>query len=155
MREELVDSIQYLLWPEMDLSAIRGPEDGNYYALTPAQIADMISFWRARREPFPYLSDAWDCDDKAREFHHLAHVWSIRLTGGAPIAPAVGSAYVRLNGDYPYFSVPVPAYGVYHVLNVFLRTDGQWFFFEPQTGNSGPIEGPLYEGIIEIKKVQI
>lgn len=154
-RTNLARSIVRLLSQKESLSPEHGPEDGSYFSLTAAQVTNLMTFCWARREAFPYIADAWDCDDIAREFHHQARIWGVRLTGGAPIAPAVGMAYVKLCGVYPLFPNHPDATGVYHVLNVILRNDGRWFFYEPQSGLMCPIEGPIYEGTIEVLKIVI
>ena len=152
--DELVLSMQKLLWPDATDELKDGPVDSGYYALTQAQIDDLFSFVKARHELTPYISEAWDCDDFALEFHYLARVWSVRQMQGEPVSPTVGIAYVALNGPYPMIRGERFVQG-YHAINVILRDDGQWFFVEPQNGNIVPIEGSIYEGAIEVIKILI
>lgn len=154
-RPELVESMKKLLWHEANEGAKDGPVDGIYFSLTQAEIDDLLSFVKARREMIPYIADAYDCDDFSLEFHYWARVWAVRHTGGAPIAPAVGMAFVKLDGPYPLFRSEPYVIGVYHAINVILRNDGQWFFVEPQNGNLVPIEGSIFEGAIEVVKIVI
>lgn len=154
-RAELVEEVHRKLLPSFPDTVLQGPEDGLYFALSQAQIDDLVRFHYDRREAFPYVVDAWDCDDMAREFLHLSRVWNIRRNGVLRCAPAVGAAYVRLQGPYDLVDGS-PFARAYHVINVILRDDGQWFFFEPQSAKLLPIEGPvLYEQSIEVMKVQI
>lgn len=151
---ELVDEMKLFVWPGAQDSLLLGPEDAVYYALSAAQIEDLVSFWRARREMFRYREEAWDCDDFAREFLHLSRIWSMRTLGGLPIAPAVGSAYILVDGNYELFPGAPMVTGAAHVINLILRDDGQWLFFEPQSGVLLPVEGPIYESV-KVLKVQI
>jgi hypothetical protein len=61
-------------------------------------------------------------------------------------------AFVKLDGPYPLSAGEPYAQG-YHAINVILRDDGQWFFFEPQNGRLCPVEGSIYEGAIEVLKI--
>ena len=144
-----------LLWPEASGTLRDGPFDGWYRPLRQEEIDDLIHFHKMRRELIPYLHDAWDCDDYSEEFTYLARVWSVR-NGYHETTPAVGSAFVRISGRYELFDKPVDAPpGVAHAINVIMRDDGQWFFYEPQSGKLQKIEGPCYEGVIEVVKIQI
>lgn len=154
-REQLVCSMGNFLWPKADGSLTLGPVDGTYYAPTKAEIEDLLRFVAARRELLPYIPEAWDCDNFATEFYYWSQVWSVRHTHAAPIAVAVGVAYVKLDGPYQLFRGEPYVQGVYHAINVILRNDGQWFFVEPQNGNIVPIEGSIYEGAIEVVKIAI
>lgn len=151
----LVRSMKCLLWSEAEEDIKSGPVDYAYFSLTKDQIEDLFSFVKARREHIPYIAEAWDCDDFALEFHYLARLWAVRSTRGVQIAPAVGMAFVKLDGPYPFFEGEPYVMGVYHVINVILRNDGQWFFVEPQNGRILPIEGSIYEGAIEVIKIVI
>lgn len=155
LREELVESVNKLLWCDMDDGIKDGPVDSEYFSLTQAQIDDLFSFVKARREMTPYIAEAWDCDDFALEFHYLARVWAVRQMQGAQIAPTVGMAYVALDGPYPLVKNEPFISGVYHAINVILRNDGQWFFVEPQNGSLVPVEGSIYEGAIIVIKIAI
>lgn len=155
-RSELVKSMKKLLWTEANEGSKDGPVDGIYFSLAQENIEDLFSFVRARCETFPYIPEAWDCDDFALEFHYLARVWAVRATqGAATVTPAVGIAYVKLDGPYPLFRNDPYISNVYHAINVVLRNDGQWFFIEPQNGNIMPIEGSIYEGAIEVVKIAL
>lgn len=151
----LIHSVRQQLFPGFPSSVKDGPEDDLYFSLSQGQIDDLLRFYTDRRELLSYVEEAWDCDDMAREFLHLSRVWNRRRFGGIPRVPAVGSAYVRLQGPYDLFPHSPVAFG-YHVVNVILRDDGQWLFFEPQTGRVLAIEGPVrYEESIEVLKLQI
>lgn len=143
------------LWPKAEFNLKNGPEDGRYFSLTQAQIDQMLAFYRHRRELLPYTRDAWDCDDMAREFLLLSRMWSAREYPGLPLAPAVGAVYLIVDGPYELFPRYKGDEKFAHVINCYRRTDGQWFFFEPQSGLSIPIQGPIYEGNWDIVKIQL
>lgn len=154
-RPELVKLVRKTLFPPFSDSTEHGPEDGVYYSLSQVQIDDLLRFYNDRRETFPYIVDAWDCDDMAREFLHLSRIWNVRRNPGIPFVPAVGAAYVLVDGPYDLVSSS-PVVKAAHVINVILRDDGQWLFFEPQTGKLLAIEGPLlYEEVIKVVKIQL
>lgn len=155
----LVAEMNVLLWPDAEDNLKDGPVDNVYFAPTAAQIQDLLTFVKARQEAIPYFPDLWDCDEFALEFHYLARVWAVRYINsheeGLPLAPpAVGIAYVKLNGPYPMFRGE-PYVRAYHAINVILRNDGKWFFIEPQNGKIVPIESSIYEGAIEVVKILI
>lgn len=148
------DSMNTLLWPEAckNLEVQNGPMDSYYFAPTQSEIDEMLAFIKARREPFPYIPEAWDCDSFAFEAYHWANVWGVRHTAGRRGAPTMAVAFVKLDGPYPLSAGEPYAQG-YHAINVILRDDGQWFFFEPQNGRLCPVEGSIYEGAIEVLKI--
>lgn len=134
-----------------------GPEDTLYIAPTEHDIKQLLKFYRPRRSGLEYLDQAWDCDNFAREFKYWADVWSTRYYSYTPSALAVGMAYVKLEGDlsdiFPGHHEYSPV--VYHVLIVIMRNDGQWLWYEPQSGALVPVESMLYEGSAEIIKVNL
>jgi len=148
----------YLHWsPPKDptLHRILGTEDGIYIAPTSEDIEQLLKFYRWRREGFPPIQEAWDCDNFAREFKHWADVWSVRYYARTPAALAVGMVYVRLDGDVSDIFPGLTNVHCLHVLNVILRNDGQWLFFEPQTGRLVSVESMIYEGTLEVLKVNL
>lgn len=148
------DSMSRRLWPEApDNTEIKnGPLDAYYFTPSQAEIDELLAFIKARKEFFPYIPEAWDCDNFAIEAYYLAQVWAVRHTAGQWGPPTVGIAYVKLDGPYPLWDGEPDARG-YHAINVILRDDGQWFFFEPQNGRLCPIEGSIYEGAIEVVRI--
>lgn len=137
---------------------ILGAEDSRYFCPTDSEITELLAFYNWRREDLRYISEAWDCDNMAREFKHWADVWAVHHYRHSAVAVAVGMVYVRLEGDV---SDLFPSAGhelistAYHVLGAILREDGQWLFFEPQTGRLVPVEGPLYEGSVTVLKINL
>lgn len=152
---EIIDSMKERLWPKAQLGMLLGPVDAVYTPLTQKEINELIAFWREKKQSFVYSQETWDCDDFALEFFYLSRVWCMKRTQGQSAPPAVGSAFVVLHGCYELFEKPVWPHRAGHVLNVILRDDGQWFFFEPMSGKMCPIEGPLYEDSIEVVKISI
>lgn len=158
--DEMAASVQALLWVNFpspgheDVNISVGPEDSAYVLPSLQEFEQMIQFWKKYRQGMRYMENAWDCEDFAREFHSLAHAWGRRHYLGFPASVAVGTAMVHLRGDYPLFpgARDVEAY---HVINVILLDNGQWLFFEPQTGMFCPIEAPVYEGVIRVMKITI
>ncbi len=128
-----------------------------FYILPNQDALDRVEKFRRRFcDGGPYLDEAKDCDDFAREATYLAKRWSYRYFDGVPASLAYGSAFVRVNGPYALFSKSrYQWFTGYHVINVYLRNDGQWFFFEPQSGLSEPVESMLYEGAVEVLRLDI
>lgn len=152
-REDLVENMRELLWPEATHKLKDGPWDGVYRQLSQAEIDDLISFWHARKEPFPYTEEAWDCDNFALEFFYLAQAWNMRIPAYFhPPPPVVGIALIHVDGFYELFSQTAWA-KFSHAINVIQRDDGQWLFFEPQNGRMIPIESPILGGDIEVVKI--
>jgi hypothetical protein len=153
---ELRDLIAFNLdWLSVRLTEV--PEDSVYLVPGQEDIDSLIKMFKRRREWNSYVAEQWDCDDIAREFLHYSRVWNRYNYPNVRAAITVGAAYVRLEGDRSEMfptnkGQQRPAF---HVTNVILRSDGQWFFYEPQTDRLFPVEGMLFEGTIEILRVQL
>ncbi len=127
-----------------------------FYILPNQDCLDRIEKFRRRlMDGGPFLSEAKDCDDFAREAVYLAKRWSYRYFEGLPATVAFGSAFVYVDGYYSLFSSKLGWVQGYHVLNVYCRNDGQWFWFEPQSGRSEPVESMIYEGIITVFRIEM
>jgi hypothetical protein len=131
-----------------------GPEDEYYMTPTQEEIDDLIKFWAARKETWPWLEEVFDCDDKATEFKYLASCWSVRHWHGELPGVLVGKAYVRLDGPYSLFRDSEPWVTGLHVINFIVRNDGEVFFFEPATGKIAPVASFVYEGSIEVLRLE-
>lgn len=130
-------------------------EDAIYIMPTDQDIRDFLRFYRWRREGLPFHDEAWDCDNISREAKHWADVWAYRYYGRSSASIAVGRAFVHMVGDIRDIWPGYVDVDFYHVLNVILRADGQWLFFEPQNGKLVPIEGFIYERTIEVLRIEI
>jgi len=135
---------------------VNDPEDSIYIAPTEEEIKDLLTFIRHRREGFPYIREAMDCDDFATEAKHLATIWSVRYYQRSPAGLLFGKAYVHLHGRYDLL---FPGAGgqyveAYHVINFIVRADGKIFFFEPQTGLLAPIESFIYEDTLTVLRLE-
>ena len=151
---ETIDLISARMRYDVPGTVKEGPEDGYYTAPTQEAIDDLMAFFKARREMIPWIEDTFDCDDKATEFKYLASVWSVRRWHGNAPGVLVGKAYVRLDGDYwPLFPTHDWLTG-YHVLNFVVRNDGEIFFIEPQTGCVAEVSSFIYDGSIEIVRLE-
>lgn len=133
-----------------------GPEDAYYTAPTQEQIDDLLTFFKARRVDYPWIEEVFDCDDKATEFKYLASVWSVRQWRGRMPGVLVGKAYVRIDGDYSALMPNTKGEHVqaYHVLNFVVRNDGEIFFIEPQNGCIAEVSSFIYEGSLDIIKLE-
>jgi len=134
---------------------VYGVLDGLYILPTQDQLDRIEKFRRRMADGGKFMDEAKDCDDFAREATYLAKRWSYRYFETVPASVAYGSVYVRVNGYYSLMSGGTGWYEGYHVLNVYRRNDGQWFFFEPQTGKSEPVESMIYEGVLTVVRVEI
>ena len=131
-----------------------GVYDSVYILPSSDAVARMEKFRKRYMDGGPFLDEAKDCDDFAREATYFAKRWSYRHFTGVPATVAFGSAFVKVEGHYPLFSSRT-WYEGYHVLNVYRRNDGQWIFFEPQTGKSEPVESLIYEGVITVLRIEM
>lgn len=157
---DLEDSIEQCLeWKvprdDSETDLLLGTEDSLYVSPTQAQIEEMVTFVLAHKEPTPYVDEAWDCDNFAREFKYWADIWALRYFR-ARAAVTVAVAYVRIEGDISEIfpgedNVPL----VYHAMITIRRTDGQWFFLEPQNGRLVPVDGLLCLGSIKVLKINL
>lgn len=153
------NSLHWDMSPHADERAILlGTEDNLYLAPTQSEIKELIAFYEWRREDSEYVTDAWDCDNAAREFKHWADVWALHRYKHSAAAIAVGMVYVRAEGDISDI-FPQGGHGYhprsYHVLGAILREDLQWFFFEPSTRILVPVESLIYEGSLTVLKINL
>jgi len=133
-----------------------GPEDSIYIAPTQEALDDLFAFIRHRRENLGYIPEANDCDDLATEVKYWATVWSVRRYSRTQAGLLFGKAYVRIDGDYTLLFPQLknsPVFG-YHVLTFYVRSDNAVFFFEPQTDCIAPVESFIYEGAIEVLRLE-
>lgn len=157
LEEEIARTLHWGPPPTEEGHILLGPEDSVYIAPTQGDIEQMLKFYRARREGIPFLYQGFDCDNFAREFKHWADVWAVRFYSRTPAAVAVGMVYVKLSGDISDIFPGNHRYRAtaYHVLGVILRDDGQFFWFEPQSSQLVKVESMLYEGTLEVLKVNL
>lgn len=133
-----------------------GPEDSVYLAPTQEEISELLCFIKDRRQLIHYVRDAADCDDFATEAKYWATVWHSRNYDGVHAGLLFGKAYVELDGNYELL---FPGTGnahviAYHVINFVVRSDGKVFFFEPQSGRIAPVESFIYEGSVEVLRLE-
>lgn len=151
--DDIAESVERCLHWKMphddgEENLLLGPEDRFYLSPTQADIEEMVAFALANKERTPYVEEAWDCDDFAREAKYWMGVWALRNYQNSRSAVAVGVAYVRV-------SDPLGFVLFYHAMNVIRRNDGQWFFYEPQNGKLEPVEGSLEDGTLFVLKINL
>lgn len=145
-----------LTWAKFD--AVKPPElvDRVYAVPSEADIKRLLKFHTKRKEFASYIPEQWDCDDFAREFQYLAHVWSRHHYGTTRVSLTVGRAYVQFNGNVSDLFPGDNSWRTdLHVTNVILRDDGRWFWYEPQSGALSPVESALYEGSITVYHIEM
>jgi hypothetical protein len=154
------EDAQYILAKALLLDSskpwICDPEDSIYIAPTEEDIKDLLAFYQHRKEDLPYLAESWDCDNSASYAKVLADLWNLRRFDKPLAGILVGKLYVHLTGCYDAL---FPAAGGkyiegYHVLNFIVRSDGKIFFWEPQTNLIAPAEIFIYEGSLEVLRVE-
>lgn len=131
--------------------------DSYYLRPTREQLEDIIHFYQLRRDFDVWTEEAADCDDIAREFLHVSHVWLRRTFPDLHVSISVAMVYVEIDGDYsPLFpeSVGQEIKGL-HALNAVWLADGSWVFVEPQTGCITAVEPLVYEGIIYVFRADL
>lgn len=153
------DETREMIWLRMHFpvpEGVLGSEDNYYTAPTQELIDDLLTFFKARKADYPWLEEVFDCDDKATELKYLASIWSVRQWRGTRPGVLVGKAYVHLDGDYSLLFPNSAGEWVegYHVLNFVVRNDGEIFFIEPQTGCIAEVSSFIYEGSIEVLRLE-
>ncbi len=154
---ELWDSVEKTFLVTMDLTTAHCPLDWLYVLPTAKQV-DQIEANRQRfAEGGPGNENSKDCDDFAREATYWAKRWGHTNYVGLPATVTYGTAYIRLVGRYPLGTNMdrSPAQPSYHAINIYRRSDGIWFFFEPQNGRSEQALSLIYEGVVEVVRVEI
>lgn len=130
--------------------------DNLYVMPSQADLDDLRKFYDKRRERLPYVTDGYDCDDFSRAFMHWAGVWSQHRYGRPKAGVAVGTAWVILHGNcsdlFPGNNSIITGH---HVINVILREDGQWFWFEPQSGALSKVESMLFEDSLTVVRIEL
>lgn len=131
--------------------------DSWYLRPTREELEQIVAFYFLKRDLTEYMPEAADCDDIAREFMHVSHVWLRRCSPNLPASITVGMAYVEIDGDYgALFPRSAGAHlKAYHCLNVVWLRDGSWVFVEPQTGCITPVEPLIYEGVVYAFRVDM
>jgi len=156
LSNHLCDSVGWCPLEADPIDLTHYPLDSRYVVPNSTDIAQLVTFYTTRKEFAKFYVEAWDCDDIAREFMHYSRVWTVQRYSKAPVAIAVALAYVRVDGDISdIFPGNHRIVRGLHVLNLILRDDGQWFFFEPQTLALAPVESMLFEGSITIMRVEL
>jgi hypothetical protein len=143
--------------PELETSTTHCPLDGLYAKPPAAHLQQIEKFRQKFRDTSKFHRDSHDCDDFAREATYLAKRWSHRNYAELPASIAYGSAYIRIVGRYPLGAGMdcSPQSPGYHVINVFQRNDGKWFFLEPQKGRVEEALSLIYEGVVEVLRIEI
>lgn len=115
------------------------------------EFAEMLD-WCLERQTKGYIDDAWDCDDKGREFWVNACKWSRSHYKDLPAALGVGLAYCHVNGF-------IDRLGDYddtmHVLGVVELADHRVLFIEPASMEWSFAEWAIYEGTVEVIFVEL
>lgn len=130
--------------------------DQLYILPTAEDITKLVKFYEKRKEFVTFVPEGWDCDDFAREFKHYASVWSRNFYASPRAAVAVGIVWAELDGDLSdLFPGNHKLQFAYHATAVILRDDGQWLWFEPQTGSLTPVESMLFEGTVTVFRIEL
>lgn len=126
--------------------------DTMYICPTRDLLPGLLKYCDERRTKI-YVENGFDCEDHASEFKINAARWSVNTYGSSLHAGiAVGEVYVKIYGpvegleDFPVCQ---------HALNILCLSDGQLVFIEPTTGKWVNVEGPIYEGVIEVMFIRM
>lgn len=131
-----------------------GPEDSVYIVPRVDDLERMFryiaKYWWSEK----YVPNARDCDDAAREATYLAKRWSADFYDEIPASVAFGSAYVKLDGVLDGLWNTREIVTGFHVLNFYLDSECNVWFFEPQSARSARAESFIYEGSITVLKLE-
>lgn len=131
-----------------------GPEDSVYVVPRAEDLERMFRYIAKYRWSPDYVGNARDCDDAAREATYLAKRWGADFYDEFPFSVAFGSAYVKLDGVLDGLWDTREIIHGYHVLNFYLDSECVVWFFEPQSARRAKADSFIYEGSIEILKLE-
>jgi hypothetical protein len=98
-----------------------------------------------------YTDEAWDCDDMAKEWVTLTHLWaSHEYLPGAPVSLAAFLCYVQIRAGA--FDGRWDVEGK-HALGLVCDNTGCWWFVDAQSGMHQKVEEAYFEGTIEVMKI--
>lgn len=127
-----------------------GYVDGVYIYPTYDLLTMMDAYVRPRQH-FGYVAEAWDCDDMAKEWCILTHIWWTEVTKGkAPVALASFVVYVQV--ERTAFDGRLGIAGG-HALGLICANDGVWWYVEPATGWHVKAQEALFEGSITAEQI--
>ena len=121
--QELLERI-----PEYD-GAAQGPDDARYF-LPSKQWLDEFGEWIRMNAPEAYQTETFDCDD----FANWAKVMASESAAKSNEVRDAGAAFFVCGISNP--NDLLGATGAAHALNLVLCDDENWYFFEPQSGQS-------------------
>ena len=127
-----------------------GPVDGVFWCPTFEQLTKMDKFVRPKQHT-KYTDEAWDCDDMAKEWTTLTHLWaSHEYLPGAPVSLATFLCYVEIRAGA--FNGRWTAEGK-HALGLVCDADGEWWFVDTQSGMHQLVEEAYFEDTITVMRI--
>jgi hypothetical protein len=127
-----------------------GPVDGIFWCPTFEQLTKMDKFVRPKQHT-KYTSESWDCDDMAKEWESLTHLWaSHEFLPGAPVSLATFLCYVEIRAGA--FDGRWMAEGK-HALGLLCDNTGCWWFVDAQSGMHQKVEEAFFEGTITVRRI--
>lgn len=103
--------------------------DDPYVCPTKDMIRWMDKFVQ-KRQHLKYAEESWDCDDIAKEWVHLTHLWWLEETSGKiPAALATFLVYTQI--ETGAFDGRWEGNGA-HAMGLLCDADGVWWFVEPR-----------------------
>jgi hypothetical protein len=125
-----------------------GPVDGIFWCPTFEQLTKMDKFVRPKQHT-KYTSESWDCDDMAKEWESLTHLWaSHEFLPGAPVSLATFLCYVEIRAGA--FDGRWMSEGK-HALGLLCDNTGCWWAVDAQSGMHQKVEEAFFEGTITVR----
>ena len=126
------------------------PVDGIFWCPTFEQLNLMDRYVRPRQHT-EYVGEAWDCDDMAKEWETLTHLWaSQEYLPGAEVALATFLCYVEIRAGA--FDGRWSDEGK-HALGLVCDNTGCWWFVDAQTNMHQKVEEAYFEGTIAVMRI--
>lgn len=127
-----------------------GPVDGIFWCPTFEQLTKMDKFVRPKQHT-KYTSEAWDCDDMAKEWETLTHLWaSHEFLPGVQASLATFLCYVEIRAGA--FDGRWMLEGK-HALGLLCDNTGCWWFVDAQSGMHQKVEEAFFDDTITVMRI--
>lgn len=151
------NKLEFEIYEEFKVPKVVNDHPMDIFAFCPTedQWKSMVPWVRARSKcaRSDYITEAWDCEDMAREWVHWTHRYAVEhITKGDPYPIATYVASVIIYDGFMGQHLKDPSY--HHALGLIRMSDGVWYFYDPIMNLRVRVGQALYgEGNVTIKKI--
>lgn len=121
------------------------------YVLLPRELINEMDFAVTPKQHLNFVSEANDCDDIAKEWCVLTHLWWLEFSQGkAPVALSTFVVYVDIeagafDGRFMFTGG--------HALGLLCDAEGVWWFVEPRAHWAVKAQEAIFEGNITTRQI--